>query len=119
MRLLACMLLLAGLALADDVSGKWSGSFTPEGHDAGNAYLVLKQNGSEVTGTAGPDENQQWTISKGKIEGNKVTAEVPSPDGPVYKLSMVLEGDHLKGDVTGTNQNGENISAKIDLTRVK
>jgi hypothetical protein len=113
------MLLLAGLALADDVSGKWSGSFTPEGHDASNAFLVLKQNGSEITGTAGPDENQQWTISKGKIEGNKVTAEVPSPDGPVYKLSMVLEGDHLKGDVTADNPGGGALTAKIDLTKVK
>lgn len=119
MRLLACVLLLAGMALADDVTGKWSGSFTPEGRDTENAILVLKQNGSEITGTAGPDENQQWTISKGKIEGNKVTAEVPSPDGPVYKLSMVLEGEHLKGDVSATSPDGGNMTGKIDLTRVK
>jgi hypothetical protein len=119
MRLLACMLLLAGLAAADDVSGKWSGTFTPDGRDASNAYLVLKQNGGELTGTAGPDENQQWTISKGKVEGNIITAEVPSPDGPVYKLSMVLEGDHLKGDVTASNPDGGNMTGKIDLTRVK
>lgn len=119
MRLLACILLLAGIALAGDVSGKWSGTFTPEGRDASNAYLVLKQNGSDLAGTAGPDENQQWTITKGKVEGSKVTAEVASPDGPVYKLSMVLEGEHLKGDVTATSPDGDSMTGKIDLTRVK
>ncbi len=119
MRLLACILLLAGLGLADDISGKWSGTLLPDGRDASGAYMILKQTGAALTGTAGPDENQQIPIDKGKVEGTKVTAEVPTPDGPVYKLSMVLEGEHLKGDVVATNPDGGTIKAKIDLTRVK
>jgi hypothetical protein len=119
MRFLISVFLFAGLALADDATGKWSGTFTPEGRDASGAYLVLKQSGAEVTGTAGPDENQQWTISKGKIDGNKVTAEVTRPEGIVYKLTMILEGDHRKGDVTATLPDGAAIAGKIDLTRVR
>ena len=119
MRLLTCILLLAGLAIADGASGKWSGSFTPEGRDASGAYLVLTQNGTAIAGTAGPDENEQWAISKGQIEGKKVSVEVSSPDGRIFKLSMLLDGDSLKGDVNATGQDGNAMTAKIDLKRVK
>ena len=50
--------------------------------------------------------------------GNKITGEVTSPEGHVFKLDLVLEGDHIKGDVNGT-RDGQAIKAKIDLTREK
>jgi len=41
--------------------------------------LILKHTGSEVTGTVGPHDGEQHAITKGKIEGDKITLE--SADG--------------------------------------
>jgi len=112
--------LMAMAAAAADVSGKWSGTFTPEGGDASSAYTVLKQAGTAVTGSAGPSEGNQWPGLKGSIQGNKVTIEVKSTDdGAVYKCVLVLEGDHLKGDVSASGADGRAVKATMDLARVK
>ena len=87
---------LAFVAAAADISGKWAGDFTPENGGSSPVVLNLKQSGTTVTGTGGP-EDQQWPIQSGKIEGNKLTMEVKSPeDGTLYKCQLVLDGDHLK-----------------------
>ncbi|HXB72067.1 MAG TPA: hypothetical protein VNY05_27775 [Candidatus Acidoferrales bacterium] len=106
---------------AADISGKWSGTFsgtnaTGESRQA-TAFVVFKQNGTELTGTAGPDEAQQFPITKGKIEGNRITFEVQS-DGPLYKLDLMLDGDHIKGDATVVEE-GQSLKGKVDMTRVK
>ncbi|HEY2012847.1 MAG TPA: hypothetical protein VGH38_05065 [Bryobacteraceae bacterium] len=122
-KVLVCSLLAAAMALtaaAADVTGKWTGSFTPEGGEAQSAYAVLKQAGTIVTGTAGPNEGDQWPDLKGTIRGDKVTLEVKSAeDGSVYKCDLVLAGDHLKGDVTAKRSDGQEQKAKMDLARVK
>ena len=110
---------LAWAAIAADISGKWSGSFVPENGDSGSAYLILKQNGTTLTGSGGPDENEQWPGLQGMISGNKLSFQVKSAsDGTVYKCVLVLEGDHLKGDVQFTTADGQSSTAKLDLTRV-
>jgi hypothetical protein len=121
MKTLVCTLLIALCAiaaLAADVSGKWSGTFTPEGQDPQPAFIILKQSGDTLTGSGGPDENQQWPMENGKIAGNKVTGDVKAPDGTVYSVVLVLEGDHLKGDITATRE-GQTMKAKMDVARVK
>ena len=121
MKTLVCTLLIALFAMtamAADVTGKWKGSFAPEGQDPSGAFAILKQSGTTLTGTAGPEEDRQWPLVNGKVVGNKVTGEVTSPDGIVFKLDLMLEGDHLKGDVNGM-RDGQPMKAKIDLTRVK
>jgi hypothetical protein len=120
--ILLCSLLCLALALtasAADVSGKWSGSIAPENGDGGSAYVILKQSGSTITGTGGPDANDQWPGPSGKIDGNKVTFEVKSTDdGTVFKCTLVLDGDHLNGDVEFTAPDGQAGKAKLNLTRV-
>jgi hypothetical protein len=107
------------LAAAADVSGKWSGSFTPETGDGGSAYLVLTQSGAKLTGSGGPDASTQWPGLEGAIDGNKVTFQVKSADdGTVYKGTLVFDGDHLNGDVQFTTPDGQAIKAKVELTRV-
>ena len=120
--ILLCLFLcvaLPFLAAAADVSGKWSGSFTPENGDGGSAYLILKQSGATITGSGGPDANDQWPGLHGAIDGNKVSFEVKSTDdGTVYKCTLVLSGDHLKGDVVFTTADGTSGKGTLDLTRV-
>ena len=124
MKILACVciLLCAAITLsAADISGKWSGTVsmtTAQGEtNDGTAFVVFKQKGAEITGTGGPDENQQFPITNGKIEGNRITFEVQS-DGPLYKLDMMLLGDHIKGEATAVRE-GQTVKGKVDLTRVK
>jgi len=122
-KILVCLMLAGAMAImaaAADVSGKWSGSFTPDSGEGHTAFVVLKQSGTNITGSAGPAADQQWTDLKGTIRGDKVTLEVKSPeDGMVYKCDLVLAGDHLKGDVTATGSGGETMKGKMDVTRVK
>ncbi len=81
------------------------------------AFLVLKQNGLELTGTVGPREEDQFPIQKGKIEGDKITIEAMAGE-TLIKFELVLVGDHIKGDAAGSHD-GEPMKAKLDVTRVK
>ena len=122
MKLLGCSLLMAALAMAAaaaDVTGTWSGSLKgagPDGQDGG-VTLVLKQAGTEITGTAGPTADHQMPIQKGKIEDGKIALEVPVGDG-MFKFDLVVEGEHIKGDVSAA-MGDQKMNAKVDLTRAK
>jgi len=122
-KILVCSILVAAMALvaaAADVSGKWSGSISHEGGQANTAFAILKQSGTAITGSAGPDEGQQWPDLKGTIRGDKVTVEVKSPeDGTVYKCDLVLVGDHLTGEVNATSSGSQTMKGKMDIARVK
>jgi hypothetical protein len=117
----ALALLLATVLLAaEDLTGKWSGSFnmTLDGQTREDAvYMVLKQCGAELTGTAGPNVNQQWPILKGKIEGDKVTFEVQT-DEPLIKFDLTLAEGHLKGNAKAEHQ-GRSMQAVVDAQRQK
>jgi opacity protein-like surface antigen len=121
MKTAVCALLLAVFAVAAqaaDVSGKWKGTFSPEGDAPSGTFAILKQAGTSITGSAGPDEQQQWPLTNGKLVGNKLTGDVTSPDGMVFKLDLTLDGDNLKGAVSMTHE-GETMKATLDVTRVK
>ena len=120
-RFLACVLLAfaaTAIAIAADVSGKWTGSFTSENGDAESALLVLKQDGAVITGTAGPDENQQFPIQTGKVDGIKIVLDIAPGEGAVYHLELVLDGDRMKGDLTA-KRDDQTMTAKLDLARAK
>lgn len=122
MKSLLCFLLLAGLAMAEgDVTGKWSGSFnmtSPNGETKETtALLVLKQTGTEISGTVGPDEGEQVAIQKGKIEGDKITLEAEH-EGHSIKFSLVLAADRITGEANMSGE-GETRKAKLDVTRAK
>jgi hypothetical protein len=108
-------------ATAADVTGKWSGSFTmtsAEGETKdGTALLILKQTGAEITGSVGPGEDEQHTITKGRIDGDKIVLE--SADGEmIIKFDLTLTGDRIAGDVAA-NGEGRSMKAKIDVKRAK
>lgn len=119
--ILPCLLLVVALALtatAADLSGKWTGSFTPESGDGGTAYVILKQSGNTLTGSGGPDAGEQWPGLQGTVSGNKVSFQVKSAsDGTLYKCELALDGDHLKGEVVFTTADGQSAKGKLELTR--
>src|SRR5690348_10121427 len=99
-RILA-VFLLSAIALLADVSGKWSGSFIPDGQDAESAVLHLKQDGPTITGTAGPSEEQQMAIRAGKVDGDKVSFEVALECGHAIRFGGRLAEALLGGSVAG------------------
>ena len=117
---LLCLLLLSTIALLADVTGKWSGSFDitgPNGQvDSNTAFLILKQDGNSVTGTAGPNESEQNDIRAGKVDGNKITFEIALPNGSVIKFDLLLADEHIKGSASGEHE-GQKLTAKLDVTR--
>lgn len=125
MKALSCLLMLAafaGLAIADtNVTGKWSGSFNITASNGemkeSTALLVLKQNGSEITGTVGPNEEEQFAIQKGRIEGDKITLEADH-EGQTIKFDLVLAADRITGEANMSRE-GETSKAKLDVTRAK
>ena len=126
MRTVFCLLLASALALVaapdTNISGKWSGSFNvtrPDGETKDStAVLLLKQSGVEITGSAGPNDDEQHPIKNGKIEGNKITLLVED-EGRSIKFDLVLAADRITGDANMTGQGGESAKAKVDVTRTK
>src|SRR5437588_3147642 len=77
-RILLALICSAGLAAAADATGKWSGSFavTADGETRDSTiFLKLKQEGTKITGQAGPNSEQVNEIKVGTIEGNKIKLE--------------------------------------------
>jgi hypothetical protein len=125
MRTLLCLLLLAtlaGVAIANvDVTGRWAGTFNvtdPTGETKeSTALLVLKQTGADISGTVGPNEDEQFRIEKGKIEGNKIMLEADHDGNPI-KFDLVLAGDRITGEANGSHE-GQTLKAHLDVTRAK
>jgi phage gp45-like len=121
-KLMSAIALAAALTLtllaAEDLSGKWSGSFniTMDGETKNEAiYLNLTHKGTEITGTAGPSAEEQWPILNGKIEGAKVTFDVQA-DRPLVKFDLTLTDGHLKGNAKAEVE-GKSFSAVVDAQR--
>jgi hypothetical protein len=117
------LLLVAAPVAADNLTGKWSGSFNITSSDGetkdARVSMDLKQNGTELTGTAGPSPEEQWPILKGKVEGNKLTFEVREKgenDAPLLKFELTLVDGHLKGEAKAEHE-GKSMKAAIDMQR--
>jgi hypothetical protein len=123
MRILLSILVTAALAVAADVdvTGKWAGTFHmtgPNGETSDStAVLVLKQTGTEITGTVGPSAEDQNPIQKGKIEGNKLTLDAEH-HGRLIKFDLVVAADRIAGDAS-MSADGQTAKAKLDVTRTK
>src|SRR5882724_1240465 len=122
MRKLLCCVLVSALARgAAELAGKWSGSFditTPNGETkADTAYMDLKEKSGEVTGTAGPGVEKQWSLRKGKLDGQQLTFEVPTDDGGLLVFDLTFDGTAIQGTCAGTGNGGEKMSAKANLKR--
>ncbi|MGO4882489.1 MAG: hypothetical protein ACLP59_16900 [Bryobacteraceae bacterium] len=127
MKTLICLLLLTGLTLsAAELTGKWTGKFditTSDGEEKPDtAVMNLKLDGTTVTGTAGPNDDQQWAIHNGKLEKGKLTFEVllegNGGDNGKLVFDLVFDGETIKGSAAGTSPDGDKMSAKVELKRL-
>ncbi|PYT68237.1 MAG: hypothetical protein DMG39_21720 [Acidobacteria bacterium] len=118
--ILLCVLFSAAALCAINVTGKWSGTLQMEGEtDSKPAYLILKQEGNKLAGSAGPSESEQHSFEGGKVEGNRLTFDVPlggQGEGSMH-FDMQVQGDQMTGQVKRGGE-GRNEAAKISLKRV-
>lgn len=116
------LFLFSGALLAADASGRWIGSFTMTARDGeshpGTALLMLKQEGAVLTGTAGPNENDQKTIQHGKAEEGVITFTLEPHEGAVMRFTLKQAGDEMTGDIRGERE-GEAMTAKLVVKREK
>ena len=112
------LLVVAFVAVAADVTGKWTYEGPGRGGNPGRPVTItLKQDGSKLTGTVpgfggrgggggAPAENE---ISNGKVDGNSVYFEVKQSfqgNDIVTKYEGTLDGDSLKLKITRPGMNG-------------
>ena len=84
--------------------------------------MVLKQNGAELTGTAGPrPDRQHMTVANGKVTTVKgvttVTFDATGGDGKVH-FDLKLTDGRLKGTAKA-DVNGQTREAVVDVGRAK
>jgi hypothetical protein len=120
MKRILLFVLAAASLVAADATGKWTGSLivpSDEGEQSKPAHLVLKQEGTKLTGTAGPDVSEQHPIENGKAENGVLTFEVPTGE-TIMRFSVKQEGDELKGEIT-RERDGQTQTAKLAVKREK
>jgi len=112
---LVCLLLLAGVALAAAIDGKWVSVRKMERD--GQAFTItqtldLKADGAKLTGTItmafGDMEPRTSDIKDGKIDGNKFSFSTvfSTPNGDFKTVyEGTVEGDTLKG--TAAREGGQ------------
>jgi hypothetical protein len=98
--LASAVMLLTVWAFAADASGRWAGKFKDA--DSGKeapVFAVLKQDGSRLTGTAGPSEPHQMAITSGKVEGDHLAFEVVLGGGATMSFDLTRSGPGLEGSM--------------------
>ncbi|MCC6861847.1 MAG: nuclear transport factor 2 family protein [Bryobacterales bacterium] len=116
MRLLLCVLAGSGGFLMADVTGTWSGSFH-SGDREGSAHLILKQEGTSVTGTAGPDAKVQLPIRKGVAGGDGALTFEIEEGNSVMKFDLQVNGDEISGAIQ-RETNGVVQNSTLKVTRL-
>lgn len=94
-RALLCAALLAGVAMAADVTGKWVA--TMQGRDGNTREVAynLKADGDKLTGTTTGFRGQEMQLLDGKIDGDNIS----------FSTKMEFNGNTMvmlyKGKVSG------------------
>ncbi len=92
-------LLIAGLAVAADIDGKWTGSVPGMGGDPMTINYTFKATGNVLNGTTTGMDGKDVPIKDGKIQGNNVSFSVSfDMGGQEFKLDYkgALSGDQIK-----------------------
>ena len=100
----ACLLPLAGLASAADVTGKWVGEMHMGGGGSEQPVEVtfdFKVDGSSVEGSVS-SERGEFPIQDGKLEGDSLTFTLEIPGGRILYDGLVKpEGIDFLADFEG------------------
>jgi hypothetical protein len=120
--LLAISPVLALQEKVPDLTGTWTGKFSvvSQGEKQESAHVILKQTGSELSGSIGPSAERQQAINKGAVvtskDGTVVTFDTGRP-GHVIAFELKLADGTLKG--TARDEFYPDNKITVDLQRAK
>lgn len=103
-------------------TGKWEGTFVrtmPDGSKAAPQPVVfhLTQKGAELTGTAGPGE-EQFKVEKGVVKAGTATFDVQS-NGPMFQFTLKIVKGRLQGSMVAMRDGAVVGQATVDAARAK
>ena len=128
------LLVVAFVAMAADVTGKWTYEAPGRGGNPGRpTTITLKAEGGKLTGTVpggmggrgggGGTPPADVEISNGKVDGNNISFEVKrtTPNGDmVTKYEGTLSGEELKLKITRPNmQGGDPVTNEVVAKRAQ
>jgi hypothetical protein len=116
------MLMLSAVVLFADVTGKWSGAAesAAPGGERHTLFFTLKTDGTAVTGTGGPTEEEQHPVQDGSVTGHGLKFQVPAGKGVLHFTLTEKSGDEITGEVRmKTHEGEEQPPLKVALKRVK
>ena len=105
--LVACatlLALLAGAAVASDITGNWTGSMSM-GDNQFTLTYNFKQDGEKLTGTVTGPQGDPLTLNEGKIQGDKLSFHVLI-EGPNGSFKIENEGTIKGEEITLTSKMG-------------
>lgn len=97
--LTVAMALFANLALAADVTGKWTAETKGRDGQTRTQTFNLKADGSKLTGTVSMGQMGEREISNGKVDGDNISFDVNvemNGNAMTMKYTGTLSGDELK-----------------------
>jgi hypothetical protein len=107
----ASLLLTLVQATPANVKGTWEGTLIGLNDDGSPkeepALLILDQKEATVTGTVGGSQDDQFPITSGTIEGNKITLVAKKESGREFRVDLTLEDGQLKGTVASGERTGK------------
>lgn len=108
----------AVLAITANVTGSWTGT-VDVGNGGGNPTipmsLILKQDGNELSGTAG-DKSHRFPIEKAAIDGDSIKFNITT--GPtVLSFDLLQHGDVMKGTAKIQHPDGSVHEGPASFTR--
>jgi hypothetical protein len=117
-KIIAIILLLAGNAIAADLSGKWSGQFKVAGGDKDVPQLfVFQQSGDKLTGSGGPNPGEQYPIENGKVDGNRITFDITTGEWK-FNYDLRTTGEKITGTLELNSVNDKR-TATVLLNKMK
>ena len=107
----ASLLLTLVQATPANVKGTWEGTLVGLSDDGRpkeeTALLILDQKEVTVTGTVGGNQEDQFPITSGTVEGNKITLVAKKESGREFRVELTLEDGQLKGTVAAGERTGK------------
>jgi len=120
MKRIALLLVLSAFTLLADVTGKWSGAAqsASAGGESHELFFIIKQDGKTLTGSGGPNEDEQHPMETGTVEGERLQFKVPAGKG-VLSFDLKAKGDEINGQVEFKKDDGESQTLTVALKKVK
>lgn len=117
LKAIALSLLLAGVSLAADVTGKWTSTVQGKNGQSREVVYNLKADGDKLTGTATGFRGQELQITDGKVDGANVsfTTKVEfNGNTRTIQYKGKISGDELKltQSIEGMDQTREIVAKR-------